>query len=116
MHVEPFLQRSVMVSLPGYIGCAPVVAIAQRLSHVIIPVLSRWEGRVVGIHERAQVSEPRGEVRQGMHAQPGQQEAGTDEGLEEKPQIGEAMLPTGVVGPGRMLTCRGRRRSGRVRT
>ncbi len=86
----------------------------------LIPVLSKWDERVVGIHERAQVGEPRGEVGQGMDAQPGQQEAGTDEGLEEEPQVGESMLPTGVLRPGRMLTrhggrSRGRRGSGRVR-
>src|SRR5260370_34085970 len=46
-----------------------------------------------------------------MNAEPGQQEAGTDEGLEEESQVGEPMLPTGIVGPGRML----RRRGGRSR-
>src|SRR5260370_15302907 len=84
------------------------------------PLLSRWDERVVGIHERTQVGEPRGEVRQGMNAEPGQQEAGTDEGLEEYPQVGEPMLPTGILGPGRMLPrhggrSRGRRGSGLLR-
>src|SRR5260221_10956785 len=49
----------------------------------LIPLLSKWDERVVGIHERTQVGEPRGEMRQGMNAEPGQQEAGTDERLEE---------------------------------
>src|SRR5258706_6188245 len=34
------------------------------------PVLSKWDERVVGIHERTQVGEPCGEVRQGMNAEP----------------------------------------------
>ena len=68
------------------------------------PLLSSWEERVVGVHEGAEVGEPGGEVRQGMDAQPGQQEAGADEGLEEDPQVGEPVLPAGVLGPGRMLT------------
>src|SRR5712664_2391538 len=92
-----------------------------RTTRVTVAVLSKWDQRVVGIHERAQVGEAGGEVWQGMDAEPGQQEAGTDEGLEEQPQVGEPMLPTGVVGPGGMLThhggrSRGGRRSGRVRT
>lgn len=51
----------------------------------MIPVLSKWDERVVGIHEGAQVGEPCGEVRQGMQAEPGEQEAGADEGLEQQP-------------------------------
>jgi hypothetical protein len=53
--------------------------------HSVIPVLSKWEERVVGIHERTQVGEPCSEVRQGMESEPGQQEAGTDERLEQQP-------------------------------
>lgn len=69
-----------------------------------------------GRHERAEVGETRGEVRQGVDAEPGQQEAeeaGTDEGLEQQSYSGEPMFPTGVLDPGRMLTRLGRRsRSG----
>src|SRR5260221_7043017 len=80
-----------------------------RATRVTVALLSKWDERVVGIHERTQVGEPRGEMRQGMNAEPGQQEAGTDERLEEEPQVSEPMVPTGIVGPGRML----RRHGGR---
>ena len=54
---------------------------------------------------RAQRSaSPAARCGSGMDAEPGQQEAGADEGLEEDPQVGEPVLPTGIVGPGRMLT------------
>jgi len=79
------------------------------------PLLSLWEQRVVGVHEGAEVGQLRREVGERIDAQPRQQEAGADEGLEQQPQIGETMLPTGVVRPGRMLDgglrrCGGRRR------
>ena len=58
---------------------------------------------MVGIHERAEVSEPCGELWEGMEAEPGYEETGTDEGLKEQAEIGEPMLPAGILGPGRML-------------
>ena len=47
--------------------------------------------------------------------QPGQQEGGTDEGLEQQPQVGEPMLPTRILDPGRMVIGGARRRGGRGR-
>jgi hypothetical protein len=52
---------------------------------------------VVGIHEGAELSQAGGEVREGIDAEPGQQEAGADKGLQKQAQI-----PTGVVRPGGM--------------
>jgi hypothetical protein len=49
------------------------------------PVLSRWEERVVGIHQCTEVGQASGQVRQGREMQPGQQEGGTDKGLEQQP-------------------------------
>jgi hypothetical protein len=58
------------------------------------------------MHEGAQVRQPRGKVREGVEPQPGQQQAGADEGLQEPPEVVEPLLPAGVVGPGGMLAGR----------
>src|SRR5258708_8865318 len=56
--------------------------VRTRCRSCLIPVLSKWDQRVVGVHERAQVGEAGGEVWQGRDAEPGPPDAGTDEGLE----------------------------------
>ena len=65
--------------------------------------LSCWVERVIGIHEGAQVGQTGGEVGQGIETQPGEQQTGTDEGLQEQAQIVESVFPAGIVGPGRVL-------------
>lgn len=62
--------------------------------------LSCWVERVRGIHDRAEISQACGEIRQGRETPPGQQETGTDEGLPEKPESGEPVFLAGTVHPG----------------
>src|SRR5260370_2890727 len=98
---RPSRQRKMMLARPTDERERALARTPRRLGGAgMIPVLSKWDQRVVGVHERAQVGEAGGEVWQGLDAEPGQQEAGTDEGLEEQPQVGEPMLPTGIVRPG----------------
>jgi putative transposase len=76
-------KRHLLVDTEGLVLRAIVHSANIMDRDGVIPVLSKWDQRVGGIHERAQVGEPRGEVWQWMDAEPGQQEAGTDERLKE---------------------------------
>jgi hypothetical protein len=48
---------------------------------------------VEGVHNGAQVGEASLQVRQREHAEPGEEEAGTDVGLEQEAQVVEGTLP-----------------------
>src|SRR5215469_12503428 len=110
---------------PSPIECCGAVLCTAYEERCTNPLLSCWVERAVGIDEGAEVCQARGEVRERIEPQPGEQEASTDEGLQEQPQVVEPMFPAGVLGPGRMLPgspssrdylhCRSGRRVGRRR-
>lgn len=52
-----------------------------------------------GVHEGAQVSEASLQVRQRAHAEPWQEEAGTDVGLEQEAEVVEGTLPAKATVP-----------------
>src|SRR5258708_13845277 len=80
----------------------------------LVPHLSCWERQAEGVNQRAQRGEARLDclaMRERDQMEPGQEETGTDVGLEEQPQIVEVRLPPRPRIPGGMgVKRRGRRR------
>ena len=54
---------------------------------------------MAGVHEGAEVGEAGLQVRQREHAEPREEEAGTDVGLEQEAQVVEGTLPAGATVP-----------------
>lgn len=52
-----------------------------------------------GVHEGAQIGEAGLQVRQWEQAEPGEEEAGTDVGLEQEAEVVEGALPAGATVP-----------------
>src|SRR5258707_6667195 len=76
------------------------------------PLLSCWESQGEGVDESAERSEAgldRLDMRERDQGEPGQEQTGTDVGLQQQAQVVEVMLPTATRVPSGM----GLHRSGR---
>jgi hypothetical protein len=69
------------------------------------PLLSCWEGQAEGVDQAAERGETgldRLRVWERGKVKPGQEQTGTDVGLQEQSQVVEVMLPASARVPGRM--------------